>query len=104
MISLTAIPDAYVTAYFAERKPKIELLTAPWPRTNFSYTTQMSIDSWRIPNDVWDFELTPWIAKGKLATSTPMEIKGTWDRVGVRGPSDPIVRRPDGTQIWPMPH
>jgi hypothetical protein len=102
--SVTAIPDAFVVAYFAERKPKIELLTAPWPRTNFSYTTQMSIDSWRIPNEVWDFDLAPWIAKGKLTASIPLEIRGSRDRVGVCGRVIQSFGIPDGTQIWPMPH
>jgi hypothetical protein len=70
--TVTAIPDAFAVSYFAARKPKIELLTAPWPRTDFSYTTQMSIDSWRIPNDVWDFDLAPWLARGNSRLRHPL--------------------------------
>jgi hypothetical protein len=57
---------AYPIAYFAERKPPPQDLTCGWPRTNYVYQTQLGEVRWRIPNDPWDFDLRPWLEKGKL--------------------------------------
>jgi hypothetical protein len=102
--TITAIPNAYAIAYFAERKPKIELLTAPWPRSNFTYTTQMSIDAWRIPSELWDFELDPWIAKGKLVSPPDIEITGSRNRTAVRGNAIQSFGPADGQPVWPLPY
>lgn len=102
--TITTIPNACAISYFAERKPKIELLTAPWPRTIFTYTTQMSIDAWRIPNDIWDFDLDPWVAKGKLIFRPPLETKGSQNRIAIRGQGVQLFGIPDGTAVWPIPH
>jgi hypothetical protein len=57
---------AYPVAYFAERRPPPQELTAGWGRTNYVYTTQLGQDGWRIPNDPWDFDLLPWLQQGKI--------------------------------------
>jgi hypothetical protein len=62
---------AYPVAYFAERRPSPQELTAGWARTNYVYTTQLGISGWRIPNLTWDFELLPWLKAGKLRWCDP---------------------------------
>ena len=62
---------AYPIAYFAERKPPPQDLTAHWPRTNYVYTTQAGDDGWRLPDDRWDFDLRPWLAEGKVRWCAP---------------------------------
>ena len=66
---------AYPIAYFASRRPPVQTLAAPWARTNFVYSTQLGVHAWRHADepapgeatpDAWDFELPPWIARGKL--------------------------------------
>ena len=56
-------------AYFAERRPRPQDSTAGWRRTNFVYTTQFSISGWRIPNDALDFDIEPWVQRGKVRCS-----------------------------------
>ena len=58
-------------AYFAERRPRPEDSTAGWRRTNFVYTTQFSISGWRIPNEVLDFDVQPWVERGKVRGCGP---------------------------------
>ena len=61
---------AYPVAYFAERRPPPQDLTAGWARTNYVYMTQLGEVRWRVPNDPWDFELRPWLERGKLRWCT----------------------------------
>lgn len=69
---------AYPVAYFAPRRPPVQTLTAPWARTNFVYTTQLGEHAWRAadapkgPGDpIWDFDLAPWVAGGRLRWCDP---------------------------------
>jgi hypothetical protein len=70
---------AYPVAYFAARRPPVQSLTAPWPRTNFVYTTQLGEHRWRAsdepfdqhPPDVDDFDLRPWLDTGQLRWCEP---------------------------------
>jgi len=82
VISELALADgakAYPIAYFAPRRPPVQSLTAPWPRTNFLYTTQLGVHSWRRSSEnptgegaeVWDFDLMPWLSRGKLRWCAP---------------------------------
>lgn len=57
---------AFTIAYFAERRPPPQDLTAPWCRDNYLYRTQLGEVRWRIPNEVYDFDLKPWLASGRL--------------------------------------
>jgi hypothetical protein len=100
---LTEIPlvdeaRAYPVAYFAPRRPPIQSLAAPWPRTNFVYTTQLGEHRWRAshepfdqhPPDSDDFDLGPWLATGQLRWSIPGTIT-----LGDQPPTDcPFVNHP----------
>lgn len=62
----SAAPKQYTTAYFAQRRPRPQDLTAGWRRTNFVYTTQLGVCGWRAPLEEWDFDLLPWVKNGRL--------------------------------------
>jgi hypothetical protein len=82
VVSEIALADgakAYPIAYFAPRRPPVQLLTASWPRTNFVYQTQLAVQAWRradepptgLAPDTRDFDLAPWIARGQLRWCAP---------------------------------
>ena len=62
---------AYFIAYFAPRRPPVQQLAANWPRTLFVYTTAVNERRWRIADDAWDFDLAPWLARGKIRWCPP---------------------------------
>ncbi|HEV2701295.1 MAG TPA: hypothetical protein VGV09_06680 [Steroidobacteraceae bacterium] len=62
---------AYPVAYFAARRPPVQTLTADWPRKLFTFTTDLGVAGYQIPNDTWDFELRPWLEAGKLRWCKP---------------------------------
>jgi hypothetical protein len=69
---------AYPIAYFAPRRPPVQILTASWARTNFVYTTQLGEHAWREaevplgPDDkTWDFDLHPWQTGNQLRWCEP---------------------------------
>ena len=109
--------DAYPIAYFAERRPPPQDLTASWVRTDYLYTTQLGEVAWRIPNDPWDFELAPWLASGKLrwtegeGPSMRLVSGQDWPYARLRGERRPAVLQrdriwfeapPDGSVVRPM--
>jgi hypothetical protein len=83
VVSRVAMADgalAYPIAYFAPRRPPIQTLAAPWPRTNFVYATQLGVHGWRREDepasgqhasDAWDFALQPWVAAGRVRWCDP---------------------------------
>ena len=62
---------AYPIAYFAEKRPPVNELTAGWARTIYLYQTQLGEDGWTPANDLWDFNLKPWLRQGKLRWCPP---------------------------------
>jgi hypothetical protein len=73
-LTFTEVPRIYTIAYFAERRPPPELLTADWPRRNFVYTTQRATNGWRPASEIRDFELLPWLQNDKLRWCAPGNI------------------------------
>jgi hypothetical protein len=69
-------------AYFAERRPSPQDLTASW-RKGFTYETQLGETSWRLSDELWDFELTPWISRKKL-----LWARGEGDEMKLEGGTD----------------
>ncbi len=37
----------------------------------YDYTTQLGEDGFLVPNDIWDFELGPWLEAGKIRWCDP---------------------------------
>jgi hypothetical protein len=77
---------AYPIAYFAPRRPPVQLLTASWARTNFVYTTQLGVHAWRLANalprgqsgeEACDFEVQPWLEQGRVRWCEPRTDRST---------------------------
>ncbi len=62
---------AYAISYFAERRPPPQHLVGGWRRTTHGWVTQLGETGFRIENDPWDFDLGPWLARGKLRWCPP---------------------------------
>lgn len=56
---------AYPIAYFSEQPIEGAELHQPWRRTMFWYQRD-GHDAWSARNDVWDFELGPWVDRDLL--------------------------------------
>lgn len=63
--------DVTLAAYFAERRPPVQSLAANWPRSVFLYTTALGQHRWRFDDEARDFDLVPWLAKGKIRWCEP---------------------------------
>jgi hypothetical protein len=78
-IALVEGARAYPVAYFAPRRPPVQTLAAPWPRTTFVYTTQLGEHAWRRAerprpgggDGIWDFALDRWVASRQLRWCPP---------------------------------
>lgn len=62
---------SYPIVYFSTETPSPGTLTATWRNTSYNFKTQEGKRAWTIKNDPWDFDLAPWIAKGKVRWITP---------------------------------
>jgi hypothetical protein len=62
---------AYPLTYFARRHPPEEKLTAEWKSQIFDYKTKTGDCGFVISNDIWDFELEPWLKKGVIRWCEP---------------------------------
>jgi hypothetical protein len=62
---------AYTIAYFADPRPHDKHLTADWPDTSYTWRTMFGETASVIPVDKWDFDLKPWITKGKVRWCVP---------------------------------
>jgi hypothetical protein len=112
VVSMLAMENGYVAypvAYFAERRPPPQELTATWGRTLYLYETQLGETSWRVASEVRDFELDPWLTSGKLLWTSgngdAMRLKQGTDcpHAGLRGERRPAVL--EGDRVWfDVPH
>ncbi|MEZ6235173.1 MAG: hypothetical protein R3B68_13375 [Phycisphaerales bacterium] len=111
-LSMSPGYKVYTIAYFADPKPPAKDLTADWPDTSYTYKTLFGEGGTVIPVDVWDFDLKPWIAKGKLrwcvpgsgnetvAPPAPRSITGAQDcpYLDLKGRREYLAVR--GDQVW----
>jgi len=114
----------YTIAYFADPKPPAKDLTADWPDTSYTYKTLFGEGGTVIPVDPWDFDLRPWITKGKVRWCVPgsgnekvappaprsitgagecpyLDLKGRREYLVVRGDSTWDRGLPNGDPITP---
>jgi hypothetical protein len=62
---------AYPISYFSlDKTPTLDLAN-PWTMTSCNYTDQEGHQYWSIKTDPWDFELMPWVLKGKVKWIEP---------------------------------
>jgi hypothetical protein len=62
---------AYPIAYFAEKRPPGEQLVAGWRHRHHEWRDQLGKYGSRYENDKWDFDLRPWLEKGKIRWTAP---------------------------------
>jgi len=62
---------AYPIVYFGDPRPAAELLSSDWCQSMYSYVRSTGQPETSYPNDPWDFELEPWLARGKLLWCVP---------------------------------
>lgn len=70
-VAMTPGYKAFTIAYFADPKPHARDLTADWPDTSYTWKTLFGETGSVIPVDKWDFDLKPWITKGKVRWCVP---------------------------------
>ena len=61
----------YTIAYFADPKPHARELTCDWLENSYSWRTLFGETGSLIPVDKWDFDLKPWISRGKVRWCVP---------------------------------
>jgi hypothetical protein len=62
---------AYSIAYFSSSEVAADALSPMWRRTTCSFTTPDGHSAWSARCAPWDFELAPWISRGKLRWALP---------------------------------
>lgn len=111
--------QAYSIVYYADPKPPADLLTSNWGERSYSYIDPRSgMAQCDYPNDPWDFELEPWVARGKLLWCVPgsgnmvladpqipcpyLHLPGRREALRVGRDGVVSVGVPDGTLIEPF--
>lgn len=93
----------YTIAYFAERRPPDETLVANWPDQVHHFKDAEGRPGWREERDTWDFELGPWLERGKLRwcepgsgnTALSLAAPSACPYVGLQGRRERIVVQED---------
>jgi hypothetical protein len=109
---------AYPVTYWTETEPPPNRLHQPWCREMWWFADPESgKPAWSIANDVWDFDLAPWIAQGRLAwadldADPPRLIREDLQfLLGLRGERRPqqfsggervFLEPPDGNPVVPF--
>jgi hypothetical protein len=67
---------AYPVAYFSREEIPPERLHQAWLQQEHWFEMEGGKSGWIIANDVWDFELEPWLRSGKVRWINPGDVKG----------------------------
>jgi len=102
---------AYPIAYFTEKKPLPGTLTQTWRRTTYNWIDSSGEPAWSAPRDPWDFELDPWIKRGKILWITPGDDSftlrsgrdGECPYVNLPGSREQLLIKGDGVITLPPP-
>jgi len=65
-IELATGDTAYPIAYFSTAEIPPVMLHQPWCRKDYWFKTEEGNSVWSVANDPFDFDLVPWIRRGKL--------------------------------------
>lgn len=110
---------AYAIAYFAVQAPPPGSLTSSWRCTSYGWRDARGEPAFSYPTDPWDFELAPWIERGKLKWILPgdpqiqvrsgaasqcpyVNLPGARERQIVRATGMHTVPPPNGETIDPF--
>ncbi len=105
-LALESAVAVYTIGYFALRRPPAEELTADWPDARFAYTDAFGETGSREASDSWDFELAPWIERGKLAWWEPGAERPVVERcpyLDLPGRRAQLVVGPHGVEVSAPP-
>lgn len=58
--------SAYPVVYFSQTPPKIRSLTQSWSQKEYRTTLQDGRSAWDITQEVYDYDLSPWIKQEKV--------------------------------------
>lgn len=110
---------AYPIVYYSEEEISPRFLHQFWLEQDLWFKQEDGSSSWLIANDIWDFDLVPWVESGKLRWIEPGDedsvvLTGTSGKtcpyVGLEGDRLPqilafgereLIELPDGTPINP---
>ena len=70
--------NAYPAVYFSQTPPNKGSLTQSWSRKEYRFTLEDGRSAWDITHEADDYDLTPWITRGKLR----------WFHEGALSPAD----------------
>jgi hypothetical protein len=74
-IELATGDVAYPTGYFSREALEPSDLHQFWTRQDLWFKTEEGQPAWTMANDPWDFDLEPWIVRGKLRWIRPDDPK-----------------------------
>jgi len=113
VMSCLTLPNddtAYLISYFSEEEMNEYELHQPWARESYDvHDVDGEFESWGTVADSWDFELQPWIDKGRLKWIDPgdksLTIKdsGKCPYVGLPGTRQPQVIESGKLGLLPLP-
>jgi hypothetical protein len=110
---------AYPVAYYSPEEIPQQRLHQHWLQQEHFFEIEAGKSSWLIANDVWDFDLEPWIRSGKLRWTDPddsgalvpagdaggrcpyLDLTGDRFPQGLAGGQRELMELPDGTAINP---
>jgi hypothetical protein len=103
---------AYPIVYFSSEPPPPGSLTATWRETSLSFVAPSGQMAWTIKNDPWDFDLRPWIPRGKLRWIMPgtqgMELASPEETscpyLDLPGQRRPQIVKGDGLRLGTVPN
>jgi hypothetical protein len=112
--STTILPQAarvYFTTYFAEPRLQAAQSHQQWLRDVFYYVDPAGFRRWNGVDDVWDFELAPWIRRGKVHWIAPGDTNWTsvsgrpqqCPYLGLEGARTPRRIRDGRIEVLPLP-
>jgi len=100
---------AYLMAYFSDAPLDQRELHQPWARETFAFVDEEGDVGWTAANDPWDFDLQPWIDKGRVKWINPgdqsftLQDRGVCPYVGLPGCREPQVVEAGTVGTLPLP-
>ena len=108
---LTTGYTAYPIAYFSETPHPPGFYTQPWTKTQYDFQDAEGTWRWTLRHDPWDFDLRPWVERGKLRWIEPGDDtftvqRGPWDAFPYRdleGRREQLIIEDDTLTTIPPP-
>ena len=108
---------AYPITYFAKEPPPADQLSASWGLGTYNWVSEDGSRGYGIDNDIWDFDLQPYVEAGKLFWCPPdsenlslapageacpyVNLSGRRENIRVQGEKISALPLPDGDEVSP---